>query len=78
MNLENLQREMAKAVMQPLTADEQMRERSADGRSMQTVAESFIAPTAASAHSSVLKFTTGNTGSAFSAHLRRILRLSAL
>ena len=44
MNLENLQREMAKAVMQPLTADEQMRERSAEGRSMQTVAESFIAP----------------------------------
>jgi hypothetical protein len=44
MNLENLQREMAAAVMQPLTADEQMREHSADGRSMQDVAESFIAP----------------------------------
>lgn len=44
MNLENLQREMAAAVMQPLTADEQMRSHSADGRSMQNVAESFIAP----------------------------------
>ena len=44
MNLENLQREMAAAVMQPLTADEEMRERSVDGRSMRDVAESFIAP----------------------------------
>jgi len=44
MNLESLQREMAAAVMQPLTADEQMRERSTDGRAMQDVAESFIAP----------------------------------
>ena len=44
MNLENLQREMAAAVMQPLTADEQMRKRSSDGRSMREVAESFIAP----------------------------------
>jgi hypothetical protein len=44
MNLEALQREMAAAVMQPLTADEQMRSNSADGRSMQDVAESFIAP----------------------------------
>jgi len=35
---------MAAAVMQPLSADEQMRERSADGRSMQSIAESFIAP----------------------------------
>ncbi len=44
MNLENLQREMAAAVMQPLTADEQMQACAADGRSMQAVAESFVAP----------------------------------
>jgi hypothetical protein len=44
MNLESLQREMAAAVMQPLTAEEQMRKHAADGRSMRTVAESFIAP----------------------------------
>ncbi len=44
MNLESLQREMAAAVMQPLTADEQMRSHAADGRAMSDVAESFIAP----------------------------------
>lgn len=44
MNLEALQREMAAAVMQPLTASDEMRTRSADGRSMQAVAQSFIAP----------------------------------
>jgi hypothetical protein len=44
MNLESLQREMAAAVMQPLTADEQMQAHSADGRSMQEIAESFVAP----------------------------------
>jgi Putative DNA-binding domain len=44
MNLESLQREMAAAVMQPLTADEQMQAHSSDGRTMQAVAESFIAP----------------------------------
>jgi hypothetical protein len=44
MNLEALQREMAAAVMLPLTADEQMRARTADGRSTAEVAESFIAP----------------------------------
>jgi hypothetical protein len=44
MNLESLQREMAAVVMQPLTADEQMRARTADGRSTSAVAESFIAP----------------------------------
>lgn len=44
MNLERLQREMASAIMQPLTADEQMRTHAADGRSMQVVAESFVAP----------------------------------
>lgn len=44
MNLENLQREMAAAIMQPLTADEQMCERTADGRAMKEMAASFIAP----------------------------------
>jgi hypothetical protein len=44
MNLEALQREMAAAVMLPLTADEQMRARTADGRSTAEIAESFIAP----------------------------------
>jgi hypothetical protein len=44
MSLADLQREMAAAVMQPLTADEQMRATSADGRNMQHVAASFIAP----------------------------------
>jgi hypothetical protein len=44
MSLVELQREMAAAVMQPLTADEQMRERTADGRALSHVAASFIAP----------------------------------
>jgi len=44
MNLESLQREMAAAVMQPLTADEQMRLHAADGRAMSDIAASFIAP----------------------------------
>jgi hypothetical protein len=44
MDLAALQREMAAAVMRPLTADEQMQERTPDGRMMTTVAESFIAP----------------------------------
>lgn len=44
MDLAALQREMAAAVMRPLTADEQMQERAADGRPMTAVAESFIAP----------------------------------
>jgi hypothetical protein len=44
MNLAQLQREMAAAVMLPLTADEQMRAQAADGRPMSAVAESFIAP----------------------------------
>lgn len=44
MDLAALQREMAVAVMRPLTADEQMQERAADGRAMSAVAESFIAP----------------------------------
>lgn len=44
MSLAELQREMAAAVMQPLTADEDMRVVSTDGRDMQAVAASFIAP----------------------------------
>ncbi|MGC1463522.1 MAG: DNA-binding domain-containing protein [Terracidiphilus sp.] len=44
MNLEALQREMAAAVMLPLTADEQMRARTPDGHSTSAIAESFIAP----------------------------------
>lgn len=44
MGLAELQREMAAAVMQPLTADERMRSRAVDGRPMSAVAASFIAP----------------------------------
>lgn len=44
MNLEALQREMAAAIMLPLTAEEQMRSIAADGRSTAAIAESFIAP----------------------------------
>ena len=44
MNLAQLQREMAAAVMLPLTADEAMRAEASDGRKMTAVAESFIAP----------------------------------
>jgi hypothetical protein len=44
MTLAELQREMAAAVMMPLTADEDMRSHAPDGRPMTVVAESFIAP----------------------------------
>lgn len=44
MSLEELQREMAIAVMQPLTAEEDMRDVAPDGRAMSDVAASFIAP----------------------------------
>jgi hypothetical protein len=44
MNLAELQREMAAAVMMPLTADEDMRSHAPDGRPMSEVAERFIAP----------------------------------
>ncbi len=44
MSLEQVQRAMAAAVMQPLTEDEQMRSTAADGRSMAAIAESLIAP----------------------------------
>jgi hypothetical protein len=44
MRLAELQREMAAAVMMPLTADEEMRATAPDGRSMENLAASFIAP----------------------------------
>lgn len=44
MPLAELQRQMAAAILQPLTADEQMRARFADGRAMTDIAASFIAP----------------------------------
>jgi hypothetical protein len=44
MRLEDLQREMAAAVMMPLTADEGMRAHAADGRAMEQVAAAFVAP----------------------------------
>ena len=52
LDLESLQREMAAAVMQPLTPSEDMRPVSVDGRDMSAVAASFIAP---SAYSSELR-----------------------
>jgi hypothetical protein len=44
MNLADLQREMAAAIMLPLTPNEEMRAEAPDGRPMSAVAESFIAP----------------------------------
>ena len=44
MGLAALQREMAAAVMQPLTPDENMRSTASDGRPMVDVAATFIAP----------------------------------
>ena len=44
MSLVEMQRAMAAAVMQPLTADENMREKAADGRAMSEVAGELIAP----------------------------------
>jgi Putative DNA-binding domain len=44
MTLEEIQREMATAVMQPLNAAEEMRAAAPDGRPMTDVAASFIAP----------------------------------
>ena len=43
-SLAQLQRQMAAAILQPLTRDDGMRPETADGRSMAAVAESFIAP----------------------------------
>jgi hypothetical protein len=44
MSLAELQRQMAAAIMMPLTAGEDMRTRTSDGRPMTAVAASFIAP----------------------------------
>jgi hypothetical protein len=44
MKLEKLQRTMARAVMQPLTASEHMQRRAPDGRPMKTYAARFIKP----------------------------------
>jgi hypothetical protein len=44
MSLAQIQREMARAVMMPLTVEEEMRREAADGRPMEQVAGSFIAP----------------------------------
>lgn len=44
MSLAQLQREMAHAVMMPLTSEEEMRRESPNGRPMEQVAASFIAP----------------------------------
>ena len=44
MTLAQLQREMARAVMMPLTAEEEMRRESAEGQPMDRVAAAFIAP----------------------------------
>ena len=44
MSLAQLQREMARSVMMPLTPEEDMRQESPDGRPMEQVASSFIAP----------------------------------
>ena len=44
MTLAQIQREMARAVMMPLTSNEDMRRESPDGRQMEQVAASFIAP----------------------------------
>jgi len=44
MSLEQIQREMAHAVMTPLNSDEEMRRELPDGRSMESIASSFIAP----------------------------------
>jgi hypothetical protein len=44
MSLEQLQRQMAQAIMMPLTPDEDMRPHAEDGRAMTAVAASFIAP----------------------------------
>jgi hypothetical protein len=44
MSLGELQRQMAAAIMMPLTPDEDMRAHAPDGRPMTSVAQSFIAP----------------------------------
>jgi len=44
MSLAQLQREMCRAVMMPLTAEEEMRREAPDGGSMERLAASFVAP----------------------------------
>ena len=44
MSLAHIQREMARAVMMPLTPEEEMQRESPDGQAMERVAASFIAP----------------------------------
>lgn len=44
MSLAQIQREMARSVMRPLTPDEEMQRESPDGRPMEKVAAAFIAP----------------------------------
>lgn len=44
MSLDHIQRSMFDAIRQPLTADEAMRQRSRDGKSMRAVAEEIIKP----------------------------------
>jgi hypothetical protein len=44
MNLEELQREMFDVIRQPLTASEQTRKRTLDGRSIQEIAEKLVTP----------------------------------
>ena len=44
MDLDQIQRNMFEAVRQPLTANESMRQRTRDGRSLQGIAESIIKP----------------------------------
>ena len=44
MDLAQLQRQMAAAIMQPLTPGDQMRSQAPDGSSMAAIAESFVAP----------------------------------
>jgi hypothetical protein len=44
MNLAEIQREMASAVMQPLTPDDDMRAVASDGRDLSELAASFVAP----------------------------------
>ena len=44
MSLAQLQREMARAVMMPLTPEEEMQRETPDGRQMERVAASFVAP----------------------------------
>ena len=74
LSLADLQREMAAAVMQPLTADEEYARHRTRRPRMTAVAESLSRPTASLARLSGWKSTTGNTGFACSVHWRKIFR----